>query len=91
MSGVLEDGAAGGGVGRWGLVHLAPRGLHHQAAVGLLVVADAHHVDSHSRPKMRAGEGQRAAPLAGAGLGGQPLDAGLAVVVGLGTAVLGLC
>ena len=34
-------------------------------------------------PKSCAGEGERRAPLAGAGLGGQPLDAGFLVVEGL--------
>ena len=43
----------------------------------------AHHVDLALQPELSAGKGERAAPLAGAGLGGQALDAELLVVVGL--------
>ena len=41
-------------------------------------------------PEQRAGEGQRRAPLAGAGLGGDLLDAGLGVVPGLRHGGVGL-
>ena len=58
-------------------------GVHHHAAVRLLVVADAHHVDRAFQPEQLAGERERAAPLAGAGLRGQPLDARALVVIRL--------
>ena len=58
--------------------------LHHDAAVRLLVVRGAHHVDLALEPEQRAGERQGAAPLAGSCLGGEPRDAGLLVVEGLG-------
>ena len=44
-------------------------GLHHRAAVGLLVVARADHPHLALEPEQLAGERQRRAPLAGAGLG----------------------
>ena len=56
-------------------------GLHEIAAVRLLVVARADHVDLDLEAEHGAGEGQRAAPLAGAGLGREPGHAlGLVVV-----------
>ena len=58
-------------------------GVHHHAAVRLLVIADPHHVDRALQPEQLAGEGERAAPLARAGFGGQPADAGALVVVRL--------
>ena len=58
-------------------------GLHQRAPVGLLVIADAHHVDLAIEAEKRAGHGQRRAPLAGSGLGGEVLGAILFVVVGL--------
>jgi hypothetical protein len=53
--------------------HLAAPGLHHQLAEGLLVEADAHHEHLALQAEQGAGERQGAAPLAGAGLGGQLL------------------
>ena len=50
-------------------------GMHHHAAVRFLVVAHAHHVDRALQAEHAAGERERAAPLPGAGLGGQPPDA----------------
>jgi len=50
-------------------------GLHHGAPVRFLVVGGADHPDLAVDGELRAGEGQRAAPLAGAGLGGEPLGA----------------
>ena len=41
-------------------------GMHHHAAVGLLIVADAHHVHRAFEPKELARERERAAPLPGA-------------------------
>ena len=58
-------------------------GLHDGAAVRLLLVADLHHVDVDGDLEDVAGDGQRGAPLARAGLGGDALDAFLLVVVGL--------
>ena len=63
--------------------HFGAPGVHHHAAIRLLIVADAHHVHRALEPKELAGERQRAAPLAGAGFRGQPLDAGALVVIRL--------
>ena len=54
--------------------------LHQGAAVGLLVVADAHHEDLALHSEEGAGHGQRRAPLARAGLGGEALGAVLFVI-----------
>ena len=58
--------------------------LHQRAPVGLLLEADLDHVDVDVQAEQAAGERQRRAPLAGAGLGRDPGDALLPVVVGLG-------
>ena len=58
-------------------------GLHQRPAVGLLLIADLDHVDLDLDAEQLPGEGERRAPLAGAGLGRQLPDAGLAVVEGL--------
>ena len=76
------------GAARLGLLaraggHRCAEGLHQRAAIGLLVVAHAHHVDLAVQAEERAGHGQRRAPLPGAGLGGQVLGAFLLVVIGL--------
>ncbi len=71
-----------GGPGRAG-VHGGAPGLHHRAPVRLLVVGGADHPDLAVDAVLGAGEGQRAAPLAGAGLGGEPLGALGRVVVRL--------
>src|SRR5262249_15200942 len=60
----------------------APR-LHHDATIRLLLVRDLHHVDLALEAEQRAGERERRAPLAGAGLGAEPRDAFLLVVVRL--------
>ena len=49
--------------------------LHQRAPVRLLVVGHADHEHLHVDPEQRAGEGERAAPLAGAGLRHQLLHA----------------
>ena len=67
----------------------APR-LHHRAPVGLLVVGRADHEDLALQAEEPAGEGQRGAPLAGAGLGRQLADARLGVLVGLRDGGVGL-
>src|SRR5215216_4633961 len=64
-------------------VDLGAVGLHHDAPIGLLVVADAHHVDRALQAQDPAGEGQGGAPLSGPRLGGEAPDALLAVVVRL--------
>ena len=71
-----------GGPGRAG-VHGGAPGLHHRAPVRLLVVGGPDHPDLAVDAVLRAGERQRAAPLAGAGLGGEPLGALGRVVVRL--------
>jgi len=69
---------------------LGAPGVHHHAAVRFLVVADAHHVDRAFHSEELAGQSQGAAPLSGPRLGGQPLDAGALVVVGLRHGGVGL-
>ena len=44
-------------------------GLHERPPVGLLIVGDPDHVDLDFQAEQRAGEGERGAPLPGAGLG----------------------
>ena len=79
-----QDGAAAvGGVGRAGDDFRAPH-ADHAAAIGLLEVGDLHHVDQAFHAEELAGQRERGAPLAGAGLGGQLGDAFLLVVPGLG-------
>ncbi len=63
--------------------HLCPKGFHHRAAIGLLIVADFHHVDFALEVEERAGKAEGGAPLAGAGLGGEALYPFLLVVIGL--------
>src|SRR5918994_6858709 len=58
-------------------------GLHHDAPVRLLVVADAHHVDRALEAHDPARESQGGAPLAGTGLCDEAPHALLAVVVRL--------
>ena len=60
----------------------APR-LDHRAPERLLVVRDANHVDLALEPEQLAGERERAAPLAGAGLGREARAALALVVEGL--------
>ncbi len=59
-------------------------GVHEHPAIGFLVVADPDHVDIALQAEQAARERQRGAPLARAGLGGQPFGAGDLVVIGLG-------
>ena len=60
------------------------------APVRFLLIAHLDHVDLAFHAEEVAGQGERAAPLAGAGLGGDALDALLLVVVGLGDGRVGL-
>ena len=71
-------------------MHVAAVRLHEDAAVRLLVVADLDHEDLDVDAEQRARDRQRAAPLAGAGLGGDLGDALLLVVVGLRDGGVGL-
>jgi len=64
--------------------------VHDHAAVGFLVVADADHVDGAIESEHAAGESQSAAPLTGAGFGGEAADALALVVVSLGDGGVGL-
>ena len=57
---------------------------HHFPAEGLLLVRDLHHVDLAVQIEEGAGHREGGAPLAGAGLGGNALEALLFGVVGLG-------
>ena len=70
--------------------NLGAPGVHQHAAVWFLIVADPHHVDRTFHPEELAGQRQRAAPLSGARLGSQPLDAGALVVVRLRHGRIGL-
>ena len=70
--------------------HLGSEHLHHGLAIGLLVEAHAHHEDLAIDAEEVAGHGQRRAPLAGARLGGDALDALRLVVVSLGDGRIGL-
>ena len=89
--GVLgSDAPANGGILAGTGHHAGAPGLHHRAAIRLLLVADPHHVDLALQPEHLAGEGHRAAPLPGAGLGGDPVAARRLVVIGLGHGRVGL-
>src|SRR5215211_8163963 len=81
---LLEDVAACLREIRGARVDLRAVSLHHDAPVGLLVVADADHVYRAIEAHHAAGEGQGRAPLARSGLCGQAPDAFLAIVVSLG-------
>ena len=79
-------------VSRTGAGHdLRAVGLHQDPPVRLLVVARADHVDLDLEAEHRAGERQRAAPLAGAGLRREARHALLLVVVGLRQAPCSAC
>ena len=72
-------------------MHISGRSDHahrDDAPVGLLVVADAHHVDRAIEAHDSARESQGGVPLAGTGLRGQASDALLTGVVRLRTAVV---
>jgi hypothetical protein len=64
--------------------HARAPGLHHRAAIGLLVVRDLDHVHLALEAEEPAGEREGASPLARAGLGRQPLPSLLPGVIGLG-------
>jgi hypothetical protein len=63
-------------------IHLRAEILHDDAAVRLLLVADFDHIDFQVNVEEVAGHGQRAAPLARAGLSGQRLGSSLLIVEG---------
>src|SRR5919108_4968321 len=79
----LEDRLPGLGRRRRRRDHLRAERLHEDAAVRLLLVRRLHHEDLTVDPEEPARHRQRRAPLAGSGLRGQPLGAGLLVVEGL--------
>ena len=80
---VGQDAAAGlGKVGRAG-EHFGAPGLHHRATEWFLLVRHLHHVDANLHVEHLSGQRQAATPLACTGLGGQPVDAGHFVVIGL--------
>ena len=58
-------------------------GAHHLAAEGLLLIGALDHKHLAVQPQIRAGHGQRCAPLAGAGLGRDALEALLLGVIRL--------
>ena len=86
----LQDGAAAIGLVRRRRDAARAIGLHQRAAVRLLIERHPHLEDQHVDAEQRAGEGERRAPLPGAGLGAQPLDTGLLVVPGLRDRGVGL-
>ena len=65
-------------------------GLHQRPPVGLLIVGDPDHVDLDFEAEQRAGEGERRAPLPGAGLGRKLGYALFLIVEGLGDRGVGL-
>ncbi len=71
-------------------VHGGAPGLHHRFAVRLLIEGGGDLPDLAFETEQRTGEGEGAAPLTGAGLGGELLDALLGVVVRLGDGGVGL-
>ena len=75
---------------RRGAVHGGAERLHHQAPVGLLVVADPDLPHFALEPEQRAGQRERAAPLAGARLCRELPNPGFGVVVRLGHRSVGL-
>ena len=70
--------------------HLCPPALHQVAAIGLLLIADPHHVDFDLQIEKRSRQSQSRAPLSGPCLRGEPPNPGLFVVVGLGHGGVGL-
>jgi len=87
---ILQHLTAGPGVGARAGDTLRAPGLHHQTAERLLIETDPHHIDLALQSEQGAGERQSAAPLARAGLGGDPGHAGQLVVVGLRHGGIGL-
>ncbi len=64
--------------------HLCSPGLHQRAAIGLLLVADLHHVDRQFQAEHFTSQCQGGAPLTGTGFGGKVGGSLYHVVVGLG-------
>src|SRR5450756_2952674 len=77
-----QHGAPGVGLVAGAGYHVGAPELHHAAPIGLLVVAHLDHVDHALEAEHLAGHAERAAPLAGAGLGGEARGAVDLVVVG---------
>src|SRR5436309_10567941 len=80
---LLEHRLAGLRVGARARHDLRAPGLHHDAPVRLLLIRHLYHGDLAMQAEQLAGERERRAPLAGAGLGADPRDAFRLVVVRL--------
>ena len=78
-----QSGPADRGVGGRRAVHRGAEHLHHGLPVRLLVVGSADPPHVTVDVELAAGEGQRGSPLARSGLGREPSDALLGVVVHL--------
>ena len=87
---LLEDLPADGGSLRGRGGNGSAVGPHDLSAEGLLLVADLHHVDLAVQAQVCASHGQGRAPLAGAGLGGNALEALLLGIIGLGNGAVQL-
>ena len=85
-----QNGAAGVGLRAGAGGDGGAEGFHQGAAIGLLVIADADHVDLALEAEKGAGHGECRTPLAGAGLSGEPLGAFHLVVIGLRDGGIGL-
>jgi len=83
IGGFLKDLTTGGSLGAWAGDAVAAPDLHHELAEGFLVEADTDHENLAFEADKGARKRQGRAPLAGAGLGGEPLDAELLIVPGL--------
>ena len=70
--------------------NFGPVSMHHCFSVWFLIKRDPDHIDHAVQTELLGGEGKGAAPLAGPGLGGDVLDAGLLVVEGLRNTAVGL-
>src|SRR5215204_4647592 len=86
---IFEDVTASLRQVRRARIDLRAVGLHHDSPVGLLLEADADHVDRAIETHHTAGERHRRTPLARAGLCGKSLYTLLAIVVGLGDGGVG--
>ena len=89
--GIFGQGGTSGGrnFARRG-IHVCAPGVHHQFAVGFLVVADFHHKDLQVDAEMLRGHRHGGSPLSGTGFGGQVADALFVVVVSLRNRGVGL-
>ena len=79
----MQDFPAGGSssAGRWN--DFCAPSLHHELAVGFLLIADPYHEYREFQSEMLGSETQGRAPLPSAGFGGQAADALPVVIIGL--------